>query len=134
MSNIRFVRQPSGEMLLVDEASRAARLLEAPRSAVATRNAARDGEDRFNAFLAQEVATPGVVRALEAWRRAATVLCDALASAGGETLGMIADAAVSGDPLELEDFGASRGDERLERLIDRLNDAAAEFSAQCARE
>jgi hypothetical protein len=135
MSNIRLVRQPSGEMLVVDEASRAARRLEASRAAVAARNAAMEGEARFNAFLAQEVATPDIAAALRSWRRAALVLCDALAGASGETLGMLADAAVSGDRLEAADFGVKPGvDSRFMRLVERLNQAAAELGAQCARE
>jgi hypothetical protein len=135
MSNIRLVHQPSGEMLVVDEARRAARRLEASRAAIAARNAAMEGKDRFDAFLAQEVVTPDIGAALGAWRRAAMVLCDALADASGETLGMLADAAVSGDRLEAADFGVKPGaDPRLARVIERLNQAAAELGAQCARE
>jgi hypothetical protein len=135
MSNIRLVRQPSGEMLVVDEARRAARRLEASRAAIAARNAAMEGKDRFNAFLAQEVVTPDIAAALGAWRRAAMVLCDALADASGEPLGMLADAAVSSDRLEAADFGVKPGaDPRFARVVERLNQAAAELGAQCARE
>jgi hypothetical protein len=41
MSNIRLVRQPSGELLIVDEASQAARRLEASRAAVAAGSAGK---------------------------------------------------------------------------------------------
>jgi hypothetical protein len=135
MSNIRLVRQPSGEMLVVDEARRAARRLEASRAAVAARNAAIEGKARFNAFPAQEAATPDIAAALGPWRRAAMVLCDALADASGETLGLLADAAVSGDRLEAADFVVKPGaDPRFARVVERLNQAAAELGAQCARE
>jgi hypothetical protein len=48
---------------------------------------------------------------------------------------MLADAAVSGDRLEAADFGVKPGvDSRFMRLVERLNQAAAELGAQCARE
>jgi hypothetical protein len=66
------------------------------------------------------------------------VLCDALSTrreTDGETLGMIADAAVSSETLETGDFGVEPGaDLRFARLVERLNEAAAELGAQCARE
>jgi hypothetical protein len=122
-------------MLVVDEASLAVRRLEASRAAIVARDAALEGKDRFNAFLAQEVGTLAVAAALGSWRRAALVLCDAPKSASGKTLGMITDAAVSGDRLEAADFGVKPGaDPRFARLVERLNEAAAELGARCARE